>query len=361
MPPSKKIYDGADLAHFRRSQGYRKLHEVLRVVTESIKGCDVPSGVLNPEIVTRSLASTTTTNRPNGPPTSPSGATSPSKSIQRILDIINTLGSLVDQTPPLPGPRRFGNLACRQWHEKVEKHAGELLEGLHPDLSYYFLQSFGSLVRLDYGTGHELSFLAFIGGLYDEGLITQETSGGDVLTLFASYYDLVRKLILTYNLEPAGSHGVWGLDDHFHLIYILGAAQFCGSKYVPQVSTILASQTIHTYKLTNLYVNGIAFIYKIKSGPFNEHSPILYDIHVTVSLWAKVLQGLLKMYEVEVFGKFPVVQHFWFGEMYAWRDESGRELPVTRKEETDDGFINGKGVHTTRQNVSMTAAPWARR
>ena len=39
-----------------------------------------------------------------------------------------------------------------------------------------------------------------------------------------------------------------------------------------------------------------------------------------------------KMYMVEVFNKFPVLQHFWCGEvLYPWKDHQGNDLPVNEK------------------------------
>lgn len=376
--PTKHIFDSEDLEYFQKSLAYKRLHQTITFLIGKVKGTDVPHGYLNASIVTRNqdrsqiLEDETGTSEKFSSPT------------REILEILERFNHLIEDTPPLKGPRRFGNMACRDWHAKVESNAGSLLstlvtkDGARSELEYYLVNSFGSSLRLDFGLGHELSFIAFLGGLLECNVIEKDIRGLEILAIFAKYYDLVRRLITEYNLEPAGSHGVWGLDDHFHFVYILGAAQFnqdgtrSSTRFIPSVLRVLSPETLENFQLTNFYVNAIAFIFKIKSGPFNEHSPILYDIQRSVSLWSKVLSGLLKMYEVEVFGKFPVVQHFWFGDgFFPWKDaQTLRDLPTRRTAEDSSenanvdteipGLIAGlQGKKTTRSNISVTAAPWA--
>lgn len=341
MKPVKKINDGGDLNAFKRSLAFKYIHATISVVVEASKAIDLPPKTLNDPLITKSNTSSTT----NLPPklqqpidVSPNG--------QLVIDVIQDLWNLIDATPPVEGPRRFGNYAYKTWYSNIDlsklsrlSNDPEILE----ELQYYLLASFGSPIRLDYGTGHELSFIAFIGILLRLNKLPQNQ---ELLVIFAKYFDLVRRLIIDYSLEPAGSHGVWGLDDHFHFIYILGAAQFNDSTFYPPISSCLQQGVIDEYKMKNLYINGLAFIRRIKTGPFNEHSPILYDIHKSVSLWKKVLSGLLKMYDVEVLGKFPVVQHFYFGKCYPWTDMNGNELPLSQ-------FIDGAPPSIG------TAAPWA--
>ncbi|KAK6460237.1 Phosphotyrosyl phosphatase activator [Scheffersomyces coipomensis] len=374
MEPSKKIFTESDLANFRRSSAYNSLLHTLNVIVSKVKGIEIKGDVLDVSLVTRK--NTVKDQKPSIPKLSADDSSlrlTSNSDINGVLAILRHLEELLVDTPPFQGERRFGNLACRTWHDKMNQsietdivHNLRFTEKTKPyvaDLKYYISNSFGSRMRLDFGTGHELNFVAFIGGLIQLDIIDLQTlSGGDLLVLFANYYDLVRRLILQYNLEPAGSHGVWGLDDHFHFIYILGASQFIEDKNAPMVQQVLSSQVVNEFKSKNLYVNAISFIFKIKQGPFNEHSPIIYDIHSSVSLWTKVLKGLLRMYEVEVLGKFPVVQHFWFGELYSWKDQvTNIELPsnnIDFDNENQDAKLPSEDL-TKRTTLPTTKAPWA--
>ncbi|CCH61226.1 hypothetical protein TBLA_0E01690 [Henningerozyma blattae CBS 6284] len=319
--PTKQIFDSQGTQYFNRSIAFHRIQYFISKYTQLIQEENIP----------------------------PTDYTSSNDTISGVSKIINDLIKLVEETPPLPGPRRYGNLSCRQWHKRVDDNINELFEKyltisntkfnkdqLFLELIYYFNASLGSPTRLDYGTGHELSFLAFIGALDMLNLLT-DISGTDILFIFNEYYRLIRKLILNYTLEPAGSHGVWGLDDHFHLIYIFGSSQWCpenADMTEPSISEpkfkapikpvdILNKNLIEKFKSSNFYCQSILFILTVKTGPFPEHSPILFDIAKNVHNWKKVRSGLLKMYMVEVLNKFPVVQHFWFGTgFYPWINSS---------------------------------------
>lgn len=156
------------------------------------------------------------------------------------------------------------------------------------------------------------------------------------------YLRLVRRLIKTYTLEPAGSHGVWGLDDHSFLPYLFGSAQYGpaisdkdetpieGSlANAPDPADVTKLAAVERERSKNMYFSAIGFIYDIKKGPFWEHSPMLYDISGVRSGWAKINKGMIKMYMAEVLSKFPVVQHFYFGSLFSWDEDPDAVSPPT--------------------------------
>lgn len=63
---------------------------------------------------------------------------------------------------------------------------------------------------------------------------------------------------------------------------------------------------------SSLFFSAINHIRHLKRGPFHEHSPILYNVGVTVKSWSKVHGGMIKMWKGEVLSKVQVMQHFWF-------------------------------------------------
>lgn len=81
--------------------------------------------------------------------------------------------------------------------------------------------------------------------------------------------------------------------------------------------SLLNKEIIEHYSKDYLFFGAVAFIHEMKRGPFHEHSPMLYDISA-VPNWNKVNIGLIKMYYGEVLEKFPVVQHFEFGQILPW-------------------------------------------
>jgi serine/threonine-protein phosphatase 2A activator len=86
------------------------------------------------------------------------------------------------------------------------------------------MESFGSNERLDYGTGHELNFVAFLFCLFKMGILLADDLKAAVNCIFNKYMELMRLIQLNYVLEPAGSHGVWGLDDYQILAFLFGAS-----------------------------------------------------------------------------------------------------------------------------------------
>ena len=64
-----------------------------------------------------------------------------------------------------------------------------------------------------------------------------------------------------------------------------------------------------------MYMAAILFIRTVKKGHFGEHSPMLNDIS-NLDSWQRVAAGLIRMYEGEVLGKLPVVQHLRFGTLF---------------------------------------------
>ena len=214
LDPVKKINEGQDVSFFLQSKAYSDLMTFLLQLNRA----------MFPYRIEKS-----TGHKSQGWTFSSSEAAF-SDTVKSLQNLLQKLNDALSDAPPDPGPRRFGNVAFRKWSQIItditptllSQHLPTLPPSSHRELTSYFLGSFGSPQRLDYGSGHELSFLAFLGSIWKlsgfsptspSSTPDNESSAID-LGLIQPYLKLIRRLISTYTLEPAGSHGVWGLDDH---------------------------------------------------------------------------------------------------------------------------------------------------
>ena len=147
--------------------------------------------------------------------------------------------------------------------------------------------------------------------------------------MFPYYTSIINALIKTYNLEPAGSHGVWSLDDYHFLPFLFGSSQLIGHKFIKPKS-IKYKETIEGYMDKYMYLGSIVNILTLKSGPFEEHSHI-YEISQNVKAWDDVCEGLFRMFEVEVMGKVPVFAASSFGTLIPCGIQSHRRWCCEKK------------------------------
>jgi len=245
-----------------------------------------------------------------------------SESCKRLLNLLQRLQGKIEEFPPQEIQTRYGNPAYRDWFASLENEGEQLLtevvagtgkEGAVVELLPYLMDSFGNSTRIDYGTGHEMAFVMLLCCLFRmEGL--QQTDRAAVgLKVFGSYMTLCRQLQEQYRMEPAGSMGVWNLDDFQFVAFIWGAAQL-GDKARIKPKSIPDPEMAEMLSKENQFFACLSYIHKVKSGPFHEHSNQLWNISA-VPNWGKVFTGLIKMYRAEVLCKFPVIQHSLFGSL----------------------------------------------
>lgn len=246
--------------------------------------------------------------------------------IEKVCEMLRTLARWTYEIPlEKRTDMRFGNLTFRKWHAKLVEEGPRLVQEILPPDKYgnaweevvtYLCCGFGDETRVDYGTGHELTFICALYCLEcGYGYFTREERGKYVLRIFKIYMSLMRRLQSLYVLEPAGSHGVWGLDDFHHFVYIAGANQLRKQKEIAPADVLgIARDGGAKKEFENFLIGALRNVLDTKTGaPFYETSPQLSGILERVPSWDRVYSGLLKMWLGEVFDKFPVIQHFLFG------------------------------------------------
>lgn len=236
-----------------------------------------------------------------------------------LIVLLNMINSKIEETPLDSRPQRFANCAVVEVYHYIENmklnfsKLASMDENDKTILHLYLDRSFGSKERLDYGTGHELFFVCFMLVCYKlDAISIQET-----IMVFRMYFRVVRNLIYKFNLEPAGSHGPWAIDDYQFLPFLIGSAEL--------INTTLRFEDLfmeenHHY----IYSEALHFCIKHKckffKTHFKKHSAALYAMK-NVS-WTVINSRIFEMMDEEVMGRDVVMQHFIYSKYLPKKSEN---------------------------------------
>lgn len=138
------------------------------------------------------------------------GSENPSSQVLHIVKILDTLSKMIDEIPPIEQPQRFGNQAFRTWYAELCKVSvcsivkidyqhlyftqkapcflkDSMLESHQrsvPEIIKYLTDAFGNSTRIDYGTGHEISFVMFMYCLFRIGYLQTNDRCSAVCCIF---------------------------------------------------------------------------------------------------------------------------------------------------------------------------------
>ena len=198
LVPVKRINEGQDVSLFLTSEAYRDIMTFLMQLNRAMFPCLKHDASSGQEIIAVWEIGSPDIHL--------------SETVVQLRTMLQLLNDIIDEVPPDTGPRRFGNVSFKRWSELLESRAPRLLEQFLPnkvmsfkhesgydamsELGAYFIGGFGSSQRLDYGTGHELSFLAFLGCVWKLGGFRASMSGeeerGIVVGVIAPYVLLLQ-------------------------------------------------------------------------------------------------------------------------------------------------------------------------
>jgi len=192
------------------------------------------------------------------------------------IDVLMNINKIVEETEKSESPQRYANEAAKIVFQRINE--------MYDD--EYLRNSFGNSIRLDYGTGHELNYLCYLYTQYCEGKLGINC----MFNILIKYFEIIRIFIGKFNLEPAGSHGIWGLDDYQFLPFLFGSSELFNTRF----------------KFNELREDKYYFIaVKEKLGGTSHILQSIIDKD-----WSSINRGMIKMYDDCVLRRNVVTQHF---------------------------------------------------
>nr|XP_036675238.1 serine/threonine-protein phosphatase 2A activator [Drosophila suzukii] len=269
-----------------------------------------------------------------------------SQNIRRLTAIFDKLEVMIQANPPAPVVQASnvsaslepGNKGYRRWAHCMLRDIYQMVEKAVPaskcrhvnELGVYLSGAFGSSTKIEYGTGHELSFLFFVCALFRAEILTREEDlAASALVLFDRYLKFVRRLQVTYSVISSNWHGGYSLDKFQFVPFIWGFAQLCyGAPFSPQ--KMLDEDTIAQYRKEYLLIDCVAHMANTYIGTFARHSSQLWSL-AALSSWTKIQRGVMLMYMEDILLDFDNLNALRFGELMSFEeDKSGRKLGNAR-------------------------------
>ena len=110
--------------------------------------------------------------------------------IKSFVSLLEYLTEKIDEFPPIDRPQRFGNTAFTKYYSWLNENLLELVDKYlfgrlndkndkikAKEVGTNLLEGIGHPQRIDYGSGHELSFIAFLICLFDVEYLDATANG----------------------------------------------------------------------------------------------------------------------------------------------------------------------------------------
>eukprot|EP00917_Polyrhabdina_sp_WS-2016_P020817 GHVP01044696.1.p1 GENE.GHVP01044696.1~~GHVP01044696.1.p1 ORF type:complete len:296 (-),score=42.73 GHVP01044696.1:115-1002(-) len=226
------------------------------------------------------------------------------------LEILERIEFLSEGTQTTKTARRYGDLMFRVFYDKMADFVAST--PIPIEIRRYLVASFGNRTRIDYGSGHELSFFIFM--VCYSYYKTNSMKYIEIFIVFDKYIRIVQKTQKRFCLEPAGSKGVWGLDDYQFLSIYFGTSQLINRPEFEPPEICFESAMIEQFCEESLYMQSLKYIQQTKIGTFEMVSPFLFD-EVRGNPWEGVTEDLFCFYLNAVLSKHQAIHHITFGDI----------------------------------------------